>query len=316
MGRSRDGYPWMLAGWVLVILGLLACGCGGSDTPGGRPNTGDKRRILTTFTILQDMAQNVAGTNAVVESITKPGAEIHEYEPTPGDIVKAQQADLVLWNGLGLERWFERFFTNLKGVPEAVLSDGVPPIGIAEGAYLGKPNPHAWMSHTNALRYVENIRRALVQIDPEHAEAYSANAAAYSKQIRAIDESLRQRLASIPENRRWLVTSEGAFPYLARDYGLRELYLWPINADEEATPQQVRKVIDRIRSEGITAVFSESTVSDKAMQQVARETGTRFSGILYVDSLTDERGSVPTYLQLLQTNAVTLVRGLTGNSLP
>lgn len=262
------------------------------------------------------MARNVAGTNAVVESITKPGAEIHEYEPTPGDVVKAQHADLVLWNGLGLERWFERFFGNLKGVPEAVLSEGIPPIGITEGAYSGKPNPHAWMSPTNALRYVENIRKALVRLDPEHAEAYTANAAAYSERIRAIDEPLRRRLGSIPADRRWLVTSEGAFPYLARDYGLRELYLWPINADEEATPQQVRKVIDRVRAERIPAVFSESTISDKAMRQVARETGARFGGILHVDSLTDERGAVPTYLQLLQTNADTLVRGLSGNTAP
>ena len=306
----------MLAGWILSLLALFACGCGGPGTPAGSPTPDGPRRILTTFTILQDMAQNVAGTNAVVESITKPGAEIHEYEPTPGDIVKAQHADLILWNGLGLERWFERFFGNLKGIPEAVLSDGVPPIGISEGAYAGKPNPHAWMSPTNALRYVENIRSALVRLDPEHAESYSANAAAYSDRIRAIDQLLRQRLASIPSHQRWLVTSEGAFPYLARDYGLRELYLWPINADEEATPQQIRKVIDRVRAEQIPAVFSESTVSDKAMRQVARETGARFGGVLHVDSLTGQQGPVPTYLQLLQTNADTLVQGLTGNSTP
>lgn len=302
--------------WVLVLLSVFACGCGRQDAPTvSQPRNGPPR-ILTTFTILQDMARNVAGTNAVVESITKPGAEIHEYEPTPGDIVKAQHADLILWNGLGLERWFERFFQSLKGVPEAVLSDGVPPIGISEGAYVGKPNPHAWMSPTNALRYVENIRRALVRIDPAHADAYTANAAAYSERIRSIDQTLRQRLDAIPTRRRWLVTSEGAFPYLARDYGLGEVYLWPINADEEATPRQVRRVIDRVRAEQIPSVFSESTVSDKAMRQVARETGARFGGVLHVDSLTDERGPVPTYLQLLQANADTIVRGLTGNPNP
>lgn len=308
--------PWFLAGFLIILLALLGCGRdGGSAHARVSDGTGPKR-ILTTFTILQDMARNVAGTNAVVESITKPGAEIHEYEPTPGDVVKAQHADLVLWNGLGLERWFERFFGNLKGVPEAVLSEGIPPIGITEGAYSGKPNPHAWMSPTNALHYVENIRKALVRLDPEHAEAYSANAAAYSERIRAIDGPLRRRLASIPPDRRWLVTSEGAFPYLARDYGLRELYLWPINMDEEATPQQIRRVIDRVRAEHIAAVFSESTISDKAMRQVARETGARFGGILHVDSLTDEGGGVPTYLQLLQANADTLVRGLGGSPSP
>jgi len=307
---------WAATGLLLMVLVLPGCSRGSDDSPTGGSNRTGPKRILTTFTILQDMARNVAGTNAVVESITKPGAEIHEYEPTPGDVVKAQHADLVLWNGLGLERWFERFFGNLKSVPEAVLSEGISPIGITEGAYSGKPNPHAWMSPTHALRYVENIRKALVRLDPEHADAYTANAAAYSERIRAIDEPLRRRLGSIPADRRWLVTSEGAFPYLARDYRLRELYLWPINADEEATPQQVRKVIDRVRSERIPAVFSESTISDKAMRQVARETGARFGGILHVDSLTDEGGAVPTYLQLLQTNADTLVRGLSGSPTP
>ena len=304
------------AGWILLLLGAFVFGCGRQHTPVRSPKRNGPPRIVTTFTILQDMARNVAGTNAVVESITKPGAEIHEYEPTPGDVVKAQQADLILWNGLGLERWFERFFGNLEGVPEAVLSDGVQPIGISEGAHAGKPNPHAWMSPTNALRYVENIRQALARLDPVHAQTYTANARAYSERIRVIDQSLRKRLAEIPPPRRWLVTSEGAFPYLARDYGLGEIYLWPINADEEATPQQVRKVIDRVRSERIPAVFSESTVSDKAMRQVARETGARFGGVLHVDSLTDEGGPVPSYLQLLELNADTIVRGLTGTPNP
>ncbi len=295
-------------GMGLLATVLLGVGCGRASeaTVGSRPGM---KKVLTTFTILQDMAQQVAGTNAVVESITKPGAEIHEYEPTPLDIVKAQSADLVLWNGLGLERWFERFFGSVKDVPSVVLSEGIQPLGISEGPYQGKPNPHSWMSPANALIYVENIRKALVRLDPGHAAAFNANAAAYSERIRAIEEPLRQRLSAIPEGRRWLVTSEGAFSYLARDYGLKELYLWPVNADEEGTPQQVRKVVDRVRQNGIPVVFSESTISDKAMRQVARETGARFGGILYVDSLTAADGPAPTYLKLLEFNAGTVVRG-------
>jgi len=227
-------------------------------------------RVVTTFTVIRDIAQNVAGDKAVVESITKPGAEIHDYQPTPGDIVKAQSADLVLWNGLNLERWFEKFFQNVEDVPSVVVSDGVEPMGIGEGAYKGMPNPHAWMSPNNALLYVENIRKALVTHDPANAEAYNRNAAAYSERIKAIDMPLRERLAAIPQGQRWLVTSEGAFSYLARDYGLRELYLWPINADQQGTPQQVRRVIDEVRKNGVPVVFSESTVSDKPARQVAK----------------------------------------------
>ena len=270
------------------------------------------KRIVTTFTIIQDIAQNVAGTAAIVESITKPGAEIHEYEPTPLDIVKAQSADLVLWNGLGLERWFEKFFGNIKNVPGAMLTEGIVPMGISEGPYNGKPNPHSWMSPANAIIYVENIRQALGKLDPANAAIYDANAAAYTAKLKAIDEPIRAKLAEIPEAQRWLVSSEGAFSYLIRNYGMKELYLWPVNADEEGTPKQVRKVMDAVRQNKIPVVFSESTISDKPMRQVAKETGARFGGVLYVDSLTPADGPAPTYLKLLEYNAQTIVKGFLG----
>jgi manganese/iron transport system substrate-binding protein len=264
---------------------------------------------VTTFTVIQDIAQNVAGDKAIVDSITKPGAEIHDYQPTPLDIVKAQDADLVLWNGFNLERWFEKFFENVKDVPSVVVSEGIEPMGITEGPYTGKPNPHAWMSPTNALRYVENIRKALVTYDPANADAYDRNAADYAAKIKAIDAPLRERLAAIPQDKRWLVTSEGAFSYLARDYGLREAYLWPINADEQGTPKQVRKVIDLVRADNIPVVFSESTISDRAAKQVAKETGAKYGGVLYVDSLSAANGPVPTYLDLLNVTVDTIAKG-------
>jgi len=266
-------------------------------------------RVVTTFTVIQDIAQNVAGTAAIVESITKPGAEIHDYQPTPLDVVKAQSADLVLWNGLNLERWFERFFENVKDVKSAVVTEGIVPMGIKEGPYEGKPNPHAWMSTASALIYVENIRKALAAADPANAETYSRNAKSYSEQIRAIDAPLRARLDKVPEGRRWLVSSEGAFSYLTRDFGWREAYLWPINADEQGTPQQVRRLIDLVRKNTIPAVFSESTISDKAAKQVARETGAAYGGVLYVDSLSAENGPVPTYLKLLEVTVDTIAKG-------
>jgi manganese/iron transport system substrate-binding protein len=270
----------------------------------------DKFKAVTTFTVIAEMAQNVAGDAAIVESITKPGAEIHNYQPTPGDIRRAQGADLVLWNGLNLELWFERFLRNLRDVPEAVVSDGIEPMSIGEGPYTGKPNPHAWMSPTNALIYVDNIRDAFVTHDPANAEIYRANAEAYKARIAAAIEPLRAQLATVPEERRWLVSSEGAFSYLARDLGLKELYLWPINADQQGTPQQVRKVIDAVRDNNIPVVFSESTVPPDPAEQVARETGARYGGVLYVDSLTEADGPVPTYLDLLRVTTETIVAGL------
>lgn len=292
-----------------LLVGLAAIAAASAAPAWAQRQPGAPLRVVTTFTIIQDIAQNVAGTAAIVESVTKPGAEIHDYQPTPLDVVRAQSADLVLWNGMNLERWFERFFENVKNVPSAVVSDGVPPMPIKEGPYEGRPNPHAWMSTSAALVYVENIRKALAGADPANAETYARNAAAYATQIKAIDEPLRRRLAQIPEAQRWLVTSEGAFSYLARDYGFREAYLWPINADAQGTPQQVREVIRAVRQNKVPVVFSESTVSDKPARQVARETGARYGGVLYVDSLSDARGPVPTYLKLLEATVETIAKG-------
>jgi manganese/iron transport system substrate-binding protein len=293
---------------LIALAGLSVLGWAGSAEASQK-----KKRVVTTFTIIADMAQNVAGEYATVESITKPGAEIHGYEPTPMDIVKTQKADLILWNGLNLERWFEKFFGNVKGVPSAVLTEGIEPIGIEEGPYTGKPNPHAWMSLKNAVIYVENIKKALVKIDPANEAGYAANAAAYAAKFKAIEDGVRTRLEGLPADKRWLVTSEGAFPYLARNFGMKELFLWAVNADQQGTPQQVQKVIDGVRANKIPVVFSESTVSDKPIKQVSKETGARYGGVLYVDSLTDAKGPAPTYLKLLEYNAETIVKAFGGS---
>ncbi|OKL45858.1 metal ABC transporter substrate-binding protein [Pseudovibrio exalbescens] len=274
----------------------------------------DKLKVVTTFTVLADMAQNVAGNAADVVSVTKPGAEIHGYEPTPQDIVRASDADLILWNGMNLELWFEQFLSNLDGVPSVTLTDGIDPISIASGSYEGKPNPHAWMGLDNALIYIDNIMEALAEHDPENAATYVKNAGAYKDQLRATLEPLREQISQISEDRRWLVTCEGAFSYLAKDFNMKELYLWPMNADQVGTPQQVRKVIDGVRDNNIPVVFCESTVSSAPAEQVARETGANYGGVLYVDSLSEADGPVPTYLDLLRVTSETVAKGLTSGT--
>ncbi|WP_265497407.1 metal ABC transporter substrate-binding protein [Providencia rustigianii] len=276
---------------------------------GSQPAFAKKFKVVTTFTIIQDIAQNVAGDAAIVESITKPGAEIHGYQPTPKDIMKAYDADLILWNGMNLEVWFQRFFENLKNVPAVIVTEGIEPMPIREGEYKDNPNPHAWMSPANAQIYIENIRKAFVKHDPANAKTYNANAKKYSQQIAALDAPLRARLNRIPENQRWLVTSEGAFSYLTKDYGFKEVYLWPINAEEQGSPLQVKKVIDTVRQHNIPVVFSESTISDKPALQVSKETGAKYGGVLYVDSLSTPEGPVPTYIDLLNTTVDTIAKG-------
>ena len=272
---------------------------------------GDGRLVVaTTFTVLADIARNVAGDHATIVSITKPGAEIHGYEPTPRDMVRAMDADLILWNGLNLERWFEQFLGNLGDIPSVVVSDGLDPAPIRDGAAAGHPNPHGWMGTDGARVYVGNIVKALSAADPAHAADYAANGAAYLARIDAALEAPRARIKALPPDRRWLATCEGAFAYLARDLGLSELYLWPINADQTGTPQQVRAVVDGVRAHRVPAVFCESTVSQKPARQVARETGAAYGGMLYVDSLTPRDGPVPTYLDLLRVTTETIADGL------
>lgn len=289
---------------LALLLGLVAVNANAQD---------DRMKVVTTFTVLADMAQNVAGDHADVVSITKPGAEIHGYQPTPQDIVRASDADLILWNGLNLELWYEQFVGNLQDMPSVTLTDGIDPISITEGAYEGQANPHAWMGLQNAGVYVDNIAAAFAKYDPDNADAYQTNADVYKQQISATIEPLRLQIAEIPEAQRWLVTCEGAFSYLARDFGMKELYLWPMNADQIGTPQQVRGVIDGVNDNQIPVVFCESTVNTSPAEQVARETGAAYGGVLYVDSLSTADGLVPTYLDLLQVTSQTIADGLTNN---
>lgn len=308
-----------------LLLGVWLSGCNAQTTEPQTKQNGassptasdltrkDKKVILTTFTVLADMAQNVAGDKAIVESITKPGAEIHGYEVTPSDLKRGQDADQILENGLNLERWATRFYNSLPKVSRITLSEGVQPVNIGEDAYQGKPNPHAWMSPQNALIYVENIRKALGNLDPANASTYDANAAKYSEQIRAIDAKLKQAISAIPPDKRYIVSCEGAFSYIARDYGLKEVYIWPVNAEQQATPKQVERVINTVKANQIPAVFCESTVSNEAQLQVAKETGAKFAGVFYVDSLSPSDGPASTYLKLLEYNVSTLIKGLQSN---
>lgn len=278
------------------------------------PAHAERLKVVTSFTVIADMASQVAGDAADVVSITKPGAEIHGYQPTPGDLVRAKDADLILWNGLNLELWFEQFIRRIGDIPSVTLTEGITPIAIASGAYQGRANPHAWMGYQNALIYIDNIAAALADADAANAAIYAENAARYKAELSAVMSPLKQAVNRLDEDKKWLVSCEGAFSYLAADFGLRELYLWPMNAEQTGTPQQIRKVIDGVRRHNIPVVFCESTVNTSPAEQVAKETDAMYGGVLYVDSLSASDGPVPTYLDLLRVTSETIVRGLNEHS--
>lgn len=306
MGRERRGLSLVVA--VLMAVGLRT-GC--AEGPGASRH--DKPVVLTTFTVLADIARNVAGDHLVVESLTKVGAEIHGYEPTPGDIAKASDADLILDNGLNLEVWFAQFVERVNK-PHVIVSQGVEVMNITSDAYAGKPNPHAWMSPLNVAIYVDNMVKAFAELDPEHADDFRANAEAYTKQLRGVHDELVTAISTLPTSQRALVTCEGAFSYLARDAGLTERYIWPVNAEQQATPRQISDTIEFVKANKVPAVFCESTVSDKPMHQVVRATDAKFGGVLYVDSLSEPDGPVPTYLALVRHDVALITAGLTGSA--
>ena len=308
--------PHRVAAILTVLATTVACACApGSGPQDADSDDGGRPVVLTTFTVLADIAANVAGEHLQVESITKPGAEIHGYEPTPGDIKKAARADLILDNGLNLEAWFAQFVDDID-VPHVVLSDGIEPISISADAYAGLPNPHAWMSPLNVQIYADNAAAAFADLDPAHAADYQANAARYRAELQQVQDDLVDQLRAVPTSQRALVTCEGAFSYLARDTGLTEKYIWPVNAEQQATPQQIASTIDFVAENTVPAVFCESTVSDAPMQRVVEATGARYGGTLYVDSLSAADGPVPTYLELIRHDADTIAAALTASRTP
>jgi manganese transport system substrate-binding protein len=286
---------------ILLAGGLAACSFDDAR--------GDTAEVLATFTILADMAQEVAGDALEVSSLTRPGAEIHGYDPTPGDIRTAAGAEVILSNGLGLENWVDKLTAD-SDATRVTVTDGIDPVPI-EGT--DEPNPHAWMSPALAKVYVDNIVDALSDFRPDHADTFRDNAEAYKSQLDEVQDDLTDGLSHLPENQRALQTCEGAFSYLTRDAGMAESYIWPVNSDAEITPDQIRAAASFVEDNDVPAVFCESTVDPGPKEQLIRDTGARDGGTLYVDSLTEDGGDAPTYLDLIRYDVDTIVEGMRGD---
>tara|TARA_B100000965_G_scaffold198264_1_gene165489 strand:- start:45 stop:1010 length:966 start_codon:yes stop_codon:yes gene_type:complete len=291
---------------IFNILFLTACTVEKIDK-----SVSQKPFVLTTFTILADLAENVAGGRLEVKSITKPGAEIHSYQFTPSDIIKTKGAQLIIENGLGLEAWISKFTMSAGDIPKVKLTEGIKPLLIDGDVYAGKPNPHAWMSPKRAIYYVDKIADAFIEIDPDGEIEYRSNASTYKAKLEKLDKELRDSLSLISKKRRFLVTCEGAFSYLASDYKMKEAYLWPVNAESQVTPKRMVDLIEVIKKNDIPTIFCESTVSAKAQMEVARASGANFGGTFYVDSLSESDGPASTYIDLLRHNVRLIIKGLT-----
>ena len=299
--------------FYLFLSALLFINISGCSKPSNKITKGNNQVILTSFTVLADMIKNVAGDEFKVESITKIGMEVHGYQTTPSDLIRGSEATVFIDNGFGFELWAEKFLTNLD-LKRITIADNITPIFISEDAYKGKPNPHAWISPKRGGEYIDIIVDTLSDIKPEKKEYFIKNSVIYKNQIDKIEKEFTLFINSLKENKKFLITCEGAFSYLAKDYGLKEGYLWPVNAESEVTPKRMARLINQVKENKIPAVFCESTVSNESQLVVADETGAKFGGNLYVDSLSQEDGPASTYLNMLNHNLNLIKDGLNDNS--
>ena len=295
--------------FLLFVLSFLICISANSCKRTSFEKETNKEVILASFTVLADMIENIAKDEFVVKSITKPGVEVHGYQPTPSDLIKASKAFVFIDNGFGFELWAEKFVSNLK-IERVTISNRLDPIFISEDFYKGKPNPHAWISPKRGMIYVDLIVDSLSELKPSKAELFKNNGQIYKNKIAKIDKDFSLFINNLEKNNRYLVTCEGAFSYLTNDYGLKEAYLWPVNAESQITPKRMVRTISLVKNKNIPSVFCESTVSNESQMVVASETGANFGGDLFVDSLSHDTGSANTYLKMLQHNLTLIKEGL------
>ena len=282
---------------ILILVALTTTSCKNIS----EVDKSNKKLLLVSFTVLEDIVKNIVGDEFDVKSITKPGMEVHGYQTTPSDLIKGSRAEVFIDNGFGFELWAEKFVSNLK-VKRITIANNLKPLFIGEDAYKGKPNPHAWISPKRGIIYVDTLSRALSELKPESKTVFKKNAEIYKNKLLEIDEDFSLFLNTLKKNQKYLVSCEGAFTYLTNDYGLKEAYLWPVNAESQITPKRMAKVISLVKTNDIPAVFCESTVSSESQLAVARETGAKFGGNFFVDSLSEKNGPASSYIDLLNHN--------------
>lgn len=277
----------------------------------------ERLNIVATFSILGDFAKNVGGERVSVTTLVGPNSDTHVYTPTPADAKKITDARLVIVNGLGLEGWLPRLVKSTGGKAVTVVATkGIAPRKIEAGEALsqdhdaGSADPHAWQSVVNANTYVANIRDALVAADPAGADAYKANAAAYLAKLDALDQDVREAVAKIPPERRSVISTHDAFGYFAQAYGVKFIAPQGVSTESEPSARDIAAIITQIRKQKIPAVFLENVSDPRLMRRMAAETGANIGGTLYSDSLTDEKGPAPTYIDMVRHNIKALTSAL------
>ena len=294
---------------LLFLPFFVACSVGEARSDNGKLN------VVVTNSILADMTKNIAGDKINLHSIVPIGQDPHEYEPLPEDIAKVSAADLIFYNGINLENaWFTKMVKNAQKVENQdyfAASDGVEVIYFEGQSEKGKEDPHAWLSLENGIIYAQNIAEQLMAKDPENKDIYQQNLDTYIQQLAALDEEAKSSFAAIPADKKLIVTSEGCFKYFSKAYDIPSAYIWEINTEEEGTPQQTRDLVQKLKA-GPTpaALFVESSVDDRPMKTISRETGIKIYAKIFTDSIAKEGEDGDSYLAMMKWNLEKIAEGL------
>ncbi|MEK5394419.1 metal ABC transporter substrate-binding protein [Paenibacillus sp. FSL K6-2859] len=294
---------------TMFILLFTAC----SNVSEGEGNN-DKLKIVATYSIIADMTENIVGEKAEVYSMVPIGTDPHMYDPLPKDTSKVSDADLVFYNGLNLETgkgWFKDLLevTNKKEVAFAV-SDEVTPMFLTEKGKETQEDPHAWLDIQNAIKYVDIITKHVIEKDPDNKDFYLNNQSEYVKKLNELDQYAKEAVEKIPQEKRILVTSEGAFKYFSKAYGFKSAFIWEINTDSQGTPEQMKNIINIIEENQVPALFLETSVNPKTMETISNETGVPIHSKIFTDSLAKKGEEGDTYLKMIKWNIDKVIEGL------
>lgn len=305
------GIKWLLP--VLFLFVLTACSSA-KDSSNGK---GNQLNVVVTNSILADITKNIAGSKVKLHSIVPVGKDPHEYEPLPEDVKKTSMADVIFYNGINLETggnaWFTKLMKNAKKKENQdffAVSEGVKVIYLEGKGEEGKEDPHAWLNLENGIQYAKNIEKELSKKDPDHAAYYQKNLQSYVDKLSKLDQEAKEKFKAIPKAKKMIVTSEGCFKYFSKAYQIPSAYIWEINTEEEGTPNQIKTLVQKLRNSEVPALFVESSVSDKPMKTVAKDTGIPIHAKIFTDSVAKQGENGDSYYEMMKWNLEKISEGL------